>query len=78
MYEWAIKEDPALEGKEIFRTWGQNSEYSWLGDGFIFVETYLNDDESEKRIKQAAEEEGLDMGLEDEDWEPSGSFYYES
>ena len=77
-YEYAVKEDPELEGKEIFRTWGQNSENMWLGDGSIFVDAFMNDEEVEKQLKIVAEEEGLDMGLDDEEWSASGSFYYES
>lgn len=77
-YEYAVKDDPELEGKEIFRTWGQNSENMWLGDGSIYVDAYMDNGEVEKQLKIVAEEEGLDMDLEDEEWEPSGSFYYES
>lgn len=77
-YEYAVKDDPELEGKEIFRTWGQNSENMWLGDGSIYVDAYMDNGEVEKQLKVIAEEEGLNMDLEDEEWEPSGSFYYES
>jgi len=77
-YEYAVKEDPELEGKEIFRTWGQNSENMWLGDGSILVDAFMNDESVEKQLKIVAEEEGLDMGLDDEEWSASGSFYYES
>lgn len=78
VYEYAVKEDAELEGKEIFRTWGQNSEYSWLGDGAIYFDAYLNNAEAEKQIKTVAEQEGLYTGVNEEDWEPSGSFEYES
>lgn len=78
VYEYAVKEDPELEGKEIFRTWGQNSEYCWLGDGAIFFQTYLNDPEGERQIKEAAEAEGLYTGVYEEDWEATGEFEYQS
>jgi hypothetical protein len=77
-YEYAVKADPELEGKEIFRTWGQNSEYAWLGDGSIYVEAWINDEATERALKQIATEEGLDMDLDDEEWAPTGSFEYES
>lgn len=78
-YEYAIQEDPELEGKPIFRTWSQNSEWMWLGDGSIFLEVYMDDEVAEKEIKKAALELGFDFDL-DENGEPeiSGSISYES
>lgn len=78
-YEDAVASDPELEGKEVFRTWGQNSEGNWLGDGSVYMESgYIDNPEFEKRLKQVAEEEGLDMGLSDRNWEPTGNLFYES
>ena len=77
-YENAVQDDPELEGKEIFRTWGQNSENMWLGDGSICVEASIENPELEKQLLKVAKEVGLDMGIDDENWQASGSFAYES
>lgn len=78
-YEDAVAGDPELEGKEVFRTWGQNSEWNWRGDGSVYMESgYIDNPEFEKKLKQVAEKEGLDMGLKDKDWQPTGNFSYES
>jgi hypothetical protein len=78
-YEYAVKYDPELEGKPIFRTWSQNSEWMWRGDGSIYLEVYMPDENSEKEIKKLAVEIGFDFDL-DEDGEPEvcGSIDYES
>jgi hypothetical protein len=77
--EWAIKENPLLEGKPVFRTWGQNSQESWFGDGTIaWIEAWIEDAADEKRIKFYAEEAGLHTGIYEEDWEPTGDFEYSS
>lgn len=79
MEKWEIENNPALEGKPTFRTWGQNSQHSWFGDGTIFVEAYnIEDSVTERRIKHIAEEEGLHMGVYEDDWEPSSDFDYSS
>lgn len=73
--EWAVKNNPALEGKPVFRTWGQNSQMSWLGDGTVWLEdVYVDDSAVEKRIKFLAEEVGIHTGIYEDDWEPSGEF----
>jgi hypothetical protein len=80
VYEQAIEQDPELEGKSIFRTFGQNSEYMFLGDGAIFIEATLPVDAPEKELKELFEREGLYMGLPDAlpDWTPTGGVEYES
>jgi hypothetical protein len=78
-YEDAVASDPELAGKEVFLTWGQNSEGKWLGDGSVYMESgYIDNPEFERQLKQLAQDEGLDMGLDDKNWEPSGSFAFES
>ncbi len=78
-YEWAVKNNPALEGKAIFRTWGQNSQFMWLGDGSIYVEAFFEDDAAERVVKQYAYDIGLlSENPSDTDWEPSSGFYFES
>jgi hypothetical protein len=77
-YENAVKDDPELEGKAIFRTWGQNSENMWLGDGSICVEAWIDDAEIEKQLMRVAEEVGLVKRIDVENWVASGSFYYKS
>ena len=78
--EWAVNNNPALAGKATFRTWGQNSEGAWFGDGTIgYVEVYnIEDEVAEKRVKFYAEEEGLYTGIYDEDWAPDGGFEFSS
>lgn len=78
VYEWAVKDDPEMEGKRIFLTWGQNSQGTYLGDGSIYLEVYLDDEGDERAVKQIAADEGLDDQINEEDWEPSGAWYYES
>lgn len=75
--EWAEKDNPKLKGKDIFRTWGQNSEGSWFGDGTIRVEaTWFEDAATEKKIKFIAEELGLYTGIYEDDWKACGDFEY--
>ena len=78
--EWALKDNPALEGKPTFRTWGQNSDGAWFGDGTIaWVEAHnIWDATVEKRVKFYAEEEGLYTGVYENDWEPSECFEFSS
>ena len=79
VYEDAVKKDPDLEGKYIFSTNGQNTELSFLGDGYIFIEESLPDGAPERELKQFFENEGLPFGLsENPDWQPNGKFEYQS
>lgn len=78
VYEDAVARDPDLKGKAIFRTWGQNSEWRWLGNGGINVEAQIESPELEKQLKEIAEEIGLDMGLSSENWQPTGTFSFVS
>lgn len=78
VYENAVKEDPELEGKRVFLTWGQNSQYMWLGDGRIFLDVYFSEEEDERAVKDLAVAEGIYELDPDEEWEPSGSWYFES
>lgn len=75
-YEWAVKDDPEMEGENIFLTWGQNSQGSWLGNGFISTEVYFSDEDDERAVIKLAIAEGLEE--EDEDWEPVGEWWLES
>ncbi len=77
-YEDAVNRDPELEGKKIFRTWGQNSQYSWLGSGYIEFETIVEDPQVEKILKEMAYEEGLDLGIKAPGWVPTGNFGFDS
>lgn len=79
--EYAVKENPKLEGKPTFRTWEQNSQTSYTGDGALLIEVRLYDQPpyiAEKRIKFLAEELGLYTGIYEEDWEPIQEFSYET
>lgn len=77
-YEGAVKADPELEGKEVFTTWGQNSQGFWHGDGYICVDVDIENADVEKELTLLAEEVGLDMEFDDEEWSPYGRFWYES
>lgn len=79
VYEDAVKRDPELEGKAIFRTFGQNSEHFFLGDGFIFIEASLPERSPERELKQLFENEGIFLGLfENPQWQPTGEVEYQS
>jgi hypothetical protein len=72
-YEYAVKYNPKLEGKSIFRTWGQNSEYMYLGDGSLNITVdFYDGPDIEKQIKLIAEDLGIYTGVNEDDWEPTG------
>ncbi len=77
-YDSAVKADPELEGKEIFTTWGQNSQGFWHGDGYICFDVEIENADVEKELTLLAEEIGLDMEFDEEEWSASGRFWYES
>jgi hypothetical protein len=77
-YESAVAADPELEGKNIFITWSQASDWRWRGDGGISVEVHIQDPADELAVSIIAEELGLYVGLDETDWKPKGSFTYDS
>jgi hypothetical protein len=79
VYEWAVKDDPELEGKNIFLTWGQGSEGGWLGNGFIATEVEFESSEDECAVWKLLVQEGLEEPFEgEEECDPVGSWEYES
>lgn len=55
------EQNPKLKHAPEFLTWGQNSQTSWMPDGKIFFQQWLDDEDEIKQLIEISSKHGLDI-----------------
>jgi hypothetical protein len=73
-----MEENPDKPDAPELMTWGQNSQGTYLPNGTMWAEVYMDNEEHEYFLRKIADEYGVltDADIEDEDYEPTGSVIF--
>lgn len=59
--KYAYENDPKMKSAPEFMTWGQNSQSSWMPDGKIYSQQWIEDEEHIKQLIEIADKHGFEI-----------------
>lgn len=75
--KWMVEENPKLATAPEFVTWGQNSQTAWLPDGTFYADVWIDDFESEKFVKNLANQFGFNFEIPATEEDATGSITFD-